>query len=67
MAEIGEVILKLKMLRLYGWRGRKDWIRDVLRQEGSSRQCCSGYDCGCGGADYVDMWTHLWKNRKRFM
>ena len=59
----GDTILKLKMLLLY--RGSiRDWYSDVWLKDAGQQMCCSGYECGCMGADYGSMWEHLWRNRK---
>ena len=61
--EKGELVLKLKMLWLYGWAHRKEWVADVWRHEWSERMCCDGYMCGCYGSDWGSWWEHLWQTR----
>ena len=56
-------MLKLKMLWLY--RGAiSAWYSDVWQRDESQQMCCSGYECGCYGSCYGEMWEHLWINRK---
>jgi hypothetical protein len=57
-----EIILKLRMLRLYRWFLR-DWYRDVWKREAYSQMCCSGRECGCYGADYASMWEWMLKRK----
>lgn len=56
-----EVRLKLKMLWLYGFRNIRAWHREVWKRDAGERLCCSGYECGCYGADYYSMWEDCWK------
>ena len=57
-----EVKLKLKMLRLYGICGIRDWYRVIWKQQADAQICCNGYMCGCYGADYFSYWEHMCKN-----
>lgn len=60
---VEEITLKLKMIWLYGWSGRHEWLRDVWQKEWAERMCCSGHECCCRGADYASWWEYLWKTR----
>lgn len=57
------LILKLRMLRVYGFQFR-EWYREVWQQEAYARMCCSGHECGCYGACYGDWWEHLLKRKE---
>lgn len=59
-----ELTLKLKMLWLYGWGNRKEWVHDVWQRDWSASMCCSGYHCGCGGSDYASWWEYLWTEHR---
>ena len=59
-----DLVLKLKMLWLYGLTNIREWRHDVWKREAGKRMCCDGYMCGCQGSDYASMWEHLWETRK---
>ncbi len=56
--------LKIRMLRLYGFRGFRDWIEDVWKHEPGGRMCCDGYMCGCYGSCWGDWWEYLLTEKK---
>lgn len=60
---LADIILKLKMLWIYRWMPL-DWYSDVWKQDPNAQVCCSGYECGCQGSWYGDMWEHYWNTRK---
>jgi hypothetical protein len=59
----GCLVLKLKMLWLCRW-SPLSWYREIWKREGGERICCSGYMCGCYGADYASQWEWAWRTRK---
>ncbi len=53
-----ELKLKLRML----WDMKKTpiiWYNVIWKVNGSDRICCSGYECGCQGADNASYWEYL--------
>ncbi len=53
---MNDIILKLRMLRIYGLREINDWYQEVWRQDPDEQICCSGQMCGCEGACYYQQW-----------
>ena len=52
------ILLKLRMLRLM-WRMPRVWYHEIWKQDPSERICCSGYECGCMGADHGSYWEYM--------
>lgn len=55
--------IKLKMLWLY-LPNVRDWYLEVWQQDAYARMCCNGYECGCGGSCYEEMWEYHWRTRR---
>lgn len=55
---MSDILLKLKMLRVYGF-SFSEWRKDVWNKEADARMCCDGYMCGCYGSTNGDWWEHL--------
>ena len=60
---VADIILKLKMLRLYSFSFH-DWYQDVWKQDADAQMCCSGYMCGCYGSCYYEMWEAMLNRQK---
>lgn len=52
-----EAWLKIRMLLRFG--GPVFWYRHVWKQDANEQMCCSGYECGCRGADHGSYWEWL--------
>ncbi len=61
---MSDLWLKIRMLRIYGFRGFRDWIEDVWKHEPGDRMCCDGHMCGCYGSCWGDWWKHLLTEKK---
>ena len=52
----GYKITKLRLLWHFCLSDISRWYREIWKQDGNASLCCSGYECGCQGACYINEW-----------
>lgn len=59
---MGDLSLKLRILRYMVSNTITEWRDTVWRRDLDERYCCDGRECGCMGSSIREVWT--WETRK---